>query len=263
GGGPRRALRPGLRSHPRRRRRTPGPPHQRRPVPGLPQHRAELLSSETAKAPERRRVRLPTAILIVFVAVGLLLGGGLLATRFGVLLPQTRLLIEARTDGLKLGRFGRLRIYGLSGDVWRDFSVRRLTVSDEGGIWLDAHDVHVRWDYSQLLFRRVSAEEVTAKTVQLVRRPTLEPKTKSPGMPVSVDIDSLSGRVELMEGFSYERGVYDVKGHLELGRRNSGQSGRVEADSLLRPGDHLDVRFQFGGRRPLKVAARALEAEGG
>lgn len=221
------------------------------------------MSSETAKAPERRRARLPKAILIVFVAVGLLLGGGLLATRFGVLLPQTRLLIEARTDGLKLGRFGRLRIYGLSGDVWRDFSVRRLTVSDEGGIWLDAHDVHVRWDYSQLLFRRVSAEEVTAKTVQLVRRPTLEPKTKSPGMPVSVDIDSLSGRVELMEGFSYERGVYDVKGHLELGRRNSGQSGRVEADSLLRPGDHLDVRFQFGGRRPLKVAARALEAEGG
>ena len=221
------------------------------------------MSSETAEAPKRRRTRLPKTILIACAVLGLLFGAALLGTRYGVLLPQTRLLIEARTDGLKLGRFGRLKIYGLSGDVWRDFGVRRLTVSDEKGVWLDAHEVRVRWDYSQLLFRRLSAEEITAKTVQLIRRPTLEPKTKSPGMPVSVDIDGLAARVELLEGFSYERGVYDVKGHVELGRRNSGQSGRIEADSVLRSGDHLDVRFEFGGQRPLKIAARALEAEGG
>lgn len=221
------------------------------------------MSGEATEAPRRRRARLPKTILIVCAVLGLLLGAGLLATRFGVLLPQTRLLIEARTDGLKLGRFGRLKIYGLSGDVWRDFGVRRLTISDEKGVWLDAHEVKVRWDYSQLLFRRLSAQEITARTVQLVRRPTMEPKTESPGMPVSVDIDALAARVELLEGFSYERGVYDLKGEVELGRRNSGQNGRIEADSVLRPGDHLDVRFDFGGRRPLKIAARALEAEGG
>ncbi|MFC3078362.1 translocation/assembly module TamB domain-containing protein [Phenylobacterium terrae] len=221
------------------------------------------MTAETAEAPKRRRARLPKAILIVCAILGVLIGAALLTTRYGVLLPQTRLLIEARTDGLKLGRFGRLKIYGLSGDVWRDFAVQRLTVSDEKGAWLEAREVRVQWDYSQLLFRRLSAEEITAKTVHLIRRPTLEPSTKSPGLPVSVDIDGLAARVELQEGFSYERGVYDVKGHVELGRRNSGQSGRIEADSVLRPGDHLDVRFEFGGRRPLKIAARALEAEGG
>ena len=33
-------------------------------------------------------------------------------------------MAEAPLYGLKLGRFGRLKIYGLSGDVWRDFGVR-------------------------------------------------------------------------------------------------------------------------------------------
>ncbi|MET0295603.1 MAG: translocation/assembly module TamB, partial [Phenylobacterium sp.] len=221
-----------------------------------------MSQAETAPVAPRR-ARLPKAILIVCVVIGVLLGGALVATRYGVLLPQARLLIEARTDGLKLGRFGRLKIYGLSGDVWRDFQVRRLTVSDEKGIWLDARQVHVKWTYSQLFVRRLQADEISAGLVQVIRRPTLEPKTKSPGMPVSFDIDKLAARVELLPGFSYERGVYDIAGDIEVGRRNSGQGGRIVAESVLRPGDHADVRFQFGGARPLKVAARALEAEGG
>ncbi|HEY9219007.1 MAG TPA: translocation/assembly module TamB, partial [Phenylobacterium sp.] len=214
-----------------------------------------MTAVETPEARQRRKVRLPKAIVLVCVIVGLILGAGLLATRYGVLLPQSRLLIEARTDGLKLGRFGRLKIYDLRGDVWRDFSVRRLTVSDEKGVWLDAANVHVRWTYTQLFFRRLQADEVSAQNVRLIRRPTLEPKTKSPGMPVSFDIDKLSARVELMPGFSYERGLYDLEGDIELGRRNSGQSGKIAARSVLRPGDHLDVRFDFGGQRPLRIAA--------
>ena len=74
-------------------------------------------------------VALSVLALIVLALVG---------ARYGVLLPQTRLLIEARADGLKIGRFGRLKIEGLSGDIWRDVSVRKLTIRDEGGVWLEA-----------------------------------------------------------------------------------------------------------------------------
>ena len=63
----------------------------------------------------KRRVVLPKAIvvtsLIVLAVIGLLIAGA----RYGVLLPQTRLLIEAGADGLKVGRLGRLKIEGLSG----------------------------------------------------------------------------------------------------------------------------------------------------
>ena len=89
----------------------------------------------------RRASRLPKAILAVCLGLILLFGALLLGTRYGVLLPQARLLIEARTDGLKIGRFGQLRVEGLSGDVWRDFRIRRLTLRDEKGVWLEANNI--------------------------------------------------------------------------------------------------------------------------
>ncbi len=73
----------------------------------------------------------------------------LAVTRYGVLLRRCRLLIEARTDGLKLGRLGRLKIEGLSGDIWRDARVRRLTIRDEKGVWLEANNVHLTWRYAE------------------------------------------------------------------------------------------------------------------
>ena len=92
------------------------------------------------------------ALIIAIITVGVL-GGLLAAMRYGVLLPQARLLIQAGADGLKVGRFGRLRVEGLSGDVWSDLSIAKLTLRDEGGVWLEADNVHMTWTYLQLLRR--------------------------------------------------------------------------------------------------------------
>jgi translocation and assembly module TamB len=54
--------------------------------------------------------------------------------RFAVLTPQGRLFLEARTSGLNLGRIGKLRIEGLAGDIWHNFGIRQLTISDEKGV---------------------------------------------------------------------------------------------------------------------------------
>ncbi len=67
-----------------------------------------------APAPPPRRSAVPKVIVAVCLGLLVLLAGVLAATRYGVLLPQTRLMIEARTDGLKVGRFGRLKIEGLA-----------------------------------------------------------------------------------------------------------------------------------------------------
>ena len=84
-----------------------------------------------------------------FIGVGVLFVAILAAAlRYGVLAPQARLLIEARVSGLRLGPVGKLRIEGLGGDVWRDFTVRRLTISDERGVWLQADGLSLRWDYA-------------------------------------------------------------------------------------------------------------------
>ncbi|MBW8814265.1 MAG: translocation/assembly module TamB domain-containing protein [Caulobacterales bacterium] len=209
-----------------------------------------------------KRPALPRAIAAVAIGVLLLVLGLVLTTRYGVLLPQVRLLIEARTDGLKIGRFGRLKIEGLTGDIWRDLRVRRLTVRDEKGVWLEADNLHLSWHYEQLLRRRFQADVIEAQDLKLLRRPTLGPKSKDTGLPVSFHIKRAATRVDLEPAFSGERGLYDIALSLDVARRG-GQKGKLAARSLLHPGDHLDLDFAVAKVGPLHLFAQAQEAEGG
>lgn len=223
------------------------------------------LGEEAAKevAKVAKRSVLPKIILIVCALLAIVLGGAVLTARYGVLFPQGRLLVEARANGLKVGRFGRLKIEGLGGDIWRDFSIRRLTVSDEKGIWVEAKNIKMTWSYAALFQRRFQADTIVAEQVTLLRRPTLTPKTVSAGLPISIDIDQLKARVEMTPEFSFRRGVYDVTAQLDVQRRNGGQKGVITAASALHAGDHLNLHFDFGGGRPLLLYADAVEAKGG
>jgi len=196
------------------------------------------------------------------VSLLLVLLGALAVGRYGVLLPQVRLLIEARTDGLKLGRVGRLKIEGLTGDIWRDARVKRLTIRDEKGVWLEANNVHITWRYLELLRRRFDADLVEAQNVRVVRRPTLAPKGKDRGLPVSFHIDKVATRLILEPAFSNTRGVYDLGLALDI-ERKGGRSGKLQALSVLHPGDRLDLDFAFGQAGPMRLAADAVEAKGG
>ena len=199
------------------------------------------------------------------IAVLLILVGALaLTVRFGVMAPQTLGMVEARTDGLAIGRLGNLKIEGLQGDLFRSFSIERLTISDEKGVWLEAKNLEMTWRYLELLRRRFHAESLTAEQVSVLRRPTLtEKKSESGGLPVSIIIDHAALRLALSEAFSYERGLYDVTAQLRVRRKGGGQQGELHARSLLHEGDHLDAVFDIGERRPLLIDVDATEAQGG
>lgn len=218
---------------------------------------------DTPEVPEIfKRSAIPKAIVAASLCVLVLLAALFAATRYGVLLPQARLLIEARTDGLKIGRFGRLKIEGLSGDIWRDFSIRKLTIRDERGVWLEGDNLHMTWTYEDLLRRRFHADSIEAQAIHVLRRPTLTAKGKDTGLPVSFQIDKAHGRVELLPAFSYQRGLYDLGLALDVERRG-GQRGAVRAVSLLHPGDHLNLDFDLARTRPLVLLADGEEAQGG
>ncbi|HEX5379561.1 MAG TPA: translocation/assembly module TamB, partial [Phenylobacterium sp.] len=182
---------------------------------------------------------LPRTLFTILAVVAVLLAGGLLGVRYGALLPQSRMLIEASANGLKLGRLGKLRIQGLEGDIWRDFRVKRLTISDEKGVWLEARNVAVSWRYMQIFTRNLHVDRVAAQQVTVIRRPTLTPKQKSRGLPVSVQIDAISARLEMLPAFSYRRGLYDVSGKFAIRRGGGGPVVQADATSLLHAGDHL------------------------
>ena len=208
------------------------------------------------------RALLPKVIVVICAVIALVISIVGLSVRYGVLVPEARLMIEARANGLKIGRMGRLRIEGLAGDVWRDFTIRKLTIVDEKGVWLQADNVHMVWRYSALFTRRFRAERIAADKVTILRRPTLTPKGKASGMPVSFEIVDARARVEMLPAFSYRRGVYDLSAAIDM-KRTGGQKGHVVARSVLHTGDYLDLRFELGKARPLLIDAKAEEAQGG
>ena len=210
-----------------------------------------------------RRTALIWAAGFVGIAV-LFLGIVAGVVRYGVLTPQARLLIEARVSGLMLGPVGKLKIEGLGGDIWRNFTVRRLTISDEHGVWLEADGLTLGWNYASLLHHRLQVSQLRAASVTVIRRPSLAPKgPPSRGLPVSVDIGDLQFRVRTLPAFSTREGFYDVSGRLKLARASKGESGEIRAASLTHLGDYLLVRFDVAPGRPLVVQAKAMEAKGG
>jgi translocation and assembly module TamB len=224
----------------------------------------ETQTAETpAKAARRRALTAQGWIIVVSVAAVVLVAMMLSLVRYGAVTPQGRMFVEARANGLKLGRIGRLRIEGIGGDLWSDFTVRRLTIVDERGAWLDARDVHVKWRYTELFVRRFHADSIAARHVMVVRRPTLSPKgPPSKAAPVSVDIDAFALRLEMLPEFSVRRGLYDVTGDYDM-QRLGGQKGRISAQSLLAGSDHLRTSFDVGRDKTLKLVADVREANGG
>lgn len=223
--------------------------------------------SETAP-PAQIRVRrwLPKSgpgwIMLVSLLAVLLVGGVGSLVRYGVNTVPGLMFVEAQANGLKLGRYGKLKIEGLHGDLWREFTVRRLTISDEKGIWLDADNVVVVWRSQELFLRRFHADRLAAARVRVLRRPTLTPKTVSRSLPVSIRIDKARLVVETLPAFSYSRGLFDVVGSLDVVRKGPAHV-RMGVGSRLHAGDRIGLAIDTGKGQPLVIIADAAEARGG
>lgn len=220
-----------------------------------------------AKAARKKRTRLQAvaffggfglAILAALLAVTLI--GG----RMYLLSGPGRELVTSFVAGKKIGRYGRINVEGVRGDLFDDFTIDRVTVTDIDGVWLEARKVRVDWDWWPLVTRRFHATNVEAEVIRLIRRPKVEPSTTPPGpQPLSVDIDRFTADVELLEGFSREYGRWRLTGEANAPRRGA-KSFIVNAASNSRPGDYLRVNARLGDQiTDLRLNLRAQEAQGG
>jgi len=198
-------------------------------------------------------------ILLILAA---LLGALTAAVRYAPGTQPGRALIARALTGQRVGDLGRLRVVGIGGDPWRDFTIQRIDIEDAAGAWASARDVAVSWRPIELLRRRVRITALDARAIALIRRPTLLASQSAGGpLPVSVRIDQLSAGVELAPAFAEREGAYRVDGALDVERRKAA-SGRISAASLTHPGDFLRIGFAFDRRR-LGLEAHAREATGG
>ncbi len=226
---------------------------------------APTTPTETVAAEKRRRGwRGWTLIALIGLVAGIvaLVSIG----RLAVLTPAGRDLILGFVEGKQLGRYGRINVEGLSGDLFDDFTLRRVTVTDRDGIWLEAREVRVDWSYLPLVTRRFHADTIEAEVIRVIRRPSLEPDLTPPGrQPLTIDIDNFSTRLELLEGFSEEYGRWTLQGETLLDR-NGSKSATIEAHNVARTADFLRLAFASGPDGELMgstLEARAHEGEGG
>ncbi|WP_029415307.1 translocation/assembly module TamB domain-containing protein [Brevundimonas bacteroides] len=221
-----------------------------------------------AKAEKRRRTRLQALAFFGGMALAGLLALALILAiggRMYLVSGPGRELVTSFVAGKKIGRYGRINVEGLSGDLFDDFTLRRVTVTDAQGVWLDARNVRVDWTYWPLLTRRFHATEITADRIQLLRRPQVEPPDGRPPrpLPLDIDIDRFQANVELLEGFSKEYGRWRLNGEANAPRRGN-KSATINAVSLNRPGDYLRLVGTIGdGPEDLRLNLRANEANGG
>jgi len=221
---------------------------------------------EPTPEPPARARRRRAALVVGGVAGGLLLLliGVLVGGRMYLVTDPGRELVTSVVSGQSLGRFGQIRIEGLTGDLFDDFGVARVSVADDAGVWLELHDLRVDWSSGALLARRFHADRVEAGLVRVIRRPNLPPSEgPSGGQPVSVDIDHFAAEVELLEGFSRTYGRWRLSGDAALPRRGERQV-RLEADSLSRAGDFLRLNARLGDDpADLRLDLTAEESRGG
>ena len=152
---------------------------------------------------------------------------------------------------------------GLGGDVFTRFSLRRLSIVDARGTWLEAQDLELAWRPLELLQRRFHARRLRAGDLVVLRRPQIEPHPRGPARegPVSVAVDDLSGRLETRPELSRVPGDWDLTGRFDYSRAGRAD-GRIAALSRLHAGDGVRLAFALGDNR-LHLDGQAVEGRGG
>lgn len=114
--------------------------------------------------------------------------------------PAAHLVVDAAADGARVWRLGTLKVDDVSGSWIGNLRAGAITIADEDGVWLEAHDVALDWSPQDILFGAVRLHAASANSIAIARQPTLLEQRPSSGASFDVVIDQLHvGRLTLAE----------------------------------------------------------------
>ncbi|WP_417482461.1 translocation/assembly module TamB domain-containing protein [Maricaulis sp.] len=158
-----------------------------------------------------------------------------------------RWLVRSFIDGQEIGGIGEVRIEGLRGDLLSAFSLDRVVLSDDSGVWLEANTIAVRWQPLSLINGPLRIDLFTIEQVAIARTPDLpdQPDDGAGGtIPAFILSEARIDQLDLAEGVAGAAASLSARAEMQL---RQGQPGQVSA-SILRldaPGDAVDARFEI------------------
>lgn len=152
---------------------------------------------------------------------------------------------------------GEIKITRLSGHFPKYIGARQITVADRKGVYLTMDDVVLRWSPLALIHRALDVRDLTARTIDLQRRPL--PPLKKPKKPTryslpvrTARIDHLAiGRLALGKAVAGQPVALHIAGHA-VATSLTHVAVALNATSLDRPGHYrIDATID-----PRNVAAK-------
>ncbi|NNU79072.1 translocation/assembly module TamB [Halovulum dunhuangense] len=148
----------------------------------------------------------------------------------------------------------KIRLSGVQGALSSQASVRRITISDREGIWLQIDNATINWSRSALLRGRVEVQRLAAESIRIPRRPLPEPGLPQPeasgggfsvpDLPVAINLANLEiGRVFLGEPVIGVAAEIGATGNLALAGGNL--DSRLELNRLDAPGGSFLLSAAF------------------
>lgn len=171
-------------------------------------------------------------------------------------------MIERQVQAVRIGPLGTLSIKGLQGDLWSGPTVQSLTLSDQNGVWLEAKNLRLSWQASQLLRRRLEIGSVKADQVLILRRPKLLAPRERRDTTISVQVKSVDIILETRPAYSGVDGRFKLSGQLLFVPKKAFNSD-LKAESLTHSGDGLTARLRSGAQTQLSLSILGSEARGG
>ncbi|WP_417469135.1 translocation/assembly module TamB domain-containing protein [Maricaulis sp.] len=176
-----------------------------------------------------------------------------------------RWLVRSLVNGQEIGGIGEVRIEGLRGDPLSEFSLDRVVLSDDSGVWLEASSIAVRWQPITLVNGPLRIELFTIERVAIARTPDLpdQPGDNSAGtIPEFILGEARIDQLDLADGVIGPAASLSARADMQL---RAGQPGQVSA-SILRldaPGDAIDARFEILSDGRIQGHFTATGAPGG
>ncbi|MGY6661281.1 MAG: translocation/assembly module TamB domain-containing protein [Glycocaulis sp.] len=163
-------------------------------------------------------------------------------------------LVVRLADGRQVAGYGRLSISGLEGNLFDRLTARRITLSDEEGVWLELEEAVFEWTPASLLANTLDIAELSVQRANILRLPARgEQAPGGGGLPdlavnlARFEINALS----LAEGVAGDAAVISVLG------RARGQgvqwNAQLDADRIDAPGDRVSLSLVTDGDISLRA----------